>query len=61
MEIDQVQYKIEKAQKETELMNKSWVQNQNLNVQLMNTRNKQYNELKKVHKSKHLFYNFKII
>lgn len=54
--IDQVQHKIDDAQKETEFIKQSWVKNQNQNVQLIIKRNKQVNELNTVHESEYLYY-----
>lgn len=56
MQIDQVKFKIDQVQKETDLLKQSWVQNQNKNIQLLDQRNKQFNELNKVHKCKKIYH-----
>lgn len=52
MKIDQVKLKIDQVRKETELLKQCWFQNQNKNLQLLDQRNKQFNELNKVRKCK---------
>jgi hypothetical protein len=52
MQIDKVKLKIDQIQKETDLLKQCWVENQNKNIQLLDQRNKQLNELNKVRKCK---------
>lgn len=52
MQIDKVKLKIDQVQKETDILKQSWVQNQNKNIQLLDQRNKLFNELNKVRKCK---------
>ncbi|VVC28629.1 Hypothetical protein CINCED_3A025872 [Cinara cedri] len=48
IQIDQVRYKINEVEKKIDSIKQSWVQKQNKNVQLLDQRNKQFNEFNKV-------------
>lgn len=52
MQINDVKHKIDEVRQEIEFLKQSWVQKQNKNVQLLDQRNKQLNELIKVRKCK---------
>lgn len=51
-QINDVKHKIDEVRQEIEFLKQSWVQKQNKNVQLLDQRNKQLNELIKVRKCK---------
>lgn len=55
MQIDQIRHKINDVEKETDSIKQSWIQKQNKNVQLIDQRNKQFNEINNVCKCT-LFY-----
>lgn len=54
MQIDQVRYNINEVKKQTDFIKQLWIQSQNKNVQLLDQRNIQFNELNKVRKCKYL-------
>lgn len=56
MQIDQVRFNINEVEKETDFIKQLWVQSQNKNVQLLDQRNVQFNELNKIRKCKCLCY-----
>lgn len=53
MQIDHTKCKIEEVEKEIDLIKQSWIQKQKKNVQLLDQRNKQFNDLSKMHKCKY--------
>lgn len=55
MQIDRVKCQIDEVGKEVDFLKQSWIQKQNKNVQLLDQRNKQVNELNKVQNCKYLY------
>lgn len=53
IQIDQIRYKIVEVGKKIDLIKESWVQKQNRNVLLLDQRNKQVNDINKMHKCKY--------
>lgn len=54
IQIDQVKQTIDEVRKEVYIIKQTWIQKQQTNVQLINQRNQQFDELNKVHKCKYL-------
>lgn len=56
MQIDQLQFEIDKVKNEIDSIKQFWVSNQNRNVKLLDQCNIQLNDLNKVRKCEFLFY-----
>jgi len=55
MQINKVRCKIDEIGREVDWLKQSWFQKQNKNVELLDQRNKQFNELHKLQKCKYLY------